>query len=477
LGKEIERLVERIAEWLVISYNKDDWKIRSMTHIASFPKGFVWGAATASYQIEGAWQADGKGESIWDRFCHTPGKIEQSDTGDLACDHYHRWREDVAILKEMGVNAYRFSIAWPRLLPAGRGAVNPAGISFYDRLVDALLEAGITPFITLYHWDLPQALQEMGGWPERSITAAFCEYAELASRSLGDRVKHWVTLNEPYVSALLGYYEGVHAPGIQDRVQALAAAHHLLLAHGQAVLLIRANSPGADVGIVLNIHPQTPASTSPSDQAAANQMDGIINRWFLDPLSAKGYPEDIVRYYQTGLPFIKPGDMETIAEPLDFLGINYYSRAIARSTSIPENENLPVAVFPGEKTAMGWEVYPQGIYELLRRIQAEYGFPAYYITENGAAYPDVLDEEGQVCDPDRIAYINGHLACLHQAVQENIPLRGYFAWSFMDNFEWAYGYTKRFGLVYVDYATQKRIPKQSAGWYRAVIRQNGIQIE
>ncbi len=445
-----------------------------MEEFLTFPKNFAWGAATAAYQIEGAWQAEGKGESIWDRFCHTPGKIEQGHTGDIACDHYSRWREDVALLKELGVNSYRFSIAWPRILPAGRGAVNPAGLAFYDRLVDALLEAGITPYATLYHWDLPQALQDAGGWPSRDLAGAFCEYADQTSRVLGDRVSHWMTFNEPYVSAVLGYYLGIHAPGHTDQAETLAAAHHLLLAHGQAVPILRANVKHAQVGIVLNIHPQTPASDSPADHAEARRMDGIINRWFLDPLAGRGYPADIVGYYETNLPFVKPGDMQTIAAPLESLGINYYSRGIARAQDLPEGKNLPVTVYPGPQTEMGWEVYPQGLTDLLERFHREYDFPLYFVTENGAAYMDMPDAQGEVQDSERLAYIRLHLIALHAAIQAGVPVGGYFAWSFMDNFEWAFGYTKRFGLVYVDFDSQKRTLKRSARWYKQAIAENGV---
>jgi beta-glucosidase len=442
----------------------------------SFPKDFIWGAATAAYQIEGAWDEDGKGESIWDRFCHTLGKIANGDTGDVACDHYHRWREDVALMKELGLHAYRFSISWPRLLPEGRGRVNAAGLDFYSRLVDALLEAAIEPFITLYHWDLPQALQDQGGWPARATAEAFVEYADLVTRKLGDRVKHWITLNEPFVSAIIGYYlEGRHAPGHSDLDEALAAAHHLLLAHGWAVPVIRRNSPGAQVGVALNLSGQTPASPSAADRAAAWQQDGVINRWFLDPLSARGYPEDIVRHYGNPMDFVQAGDLEAIAAPLDFLGVNYYARGVVRSRLVTEAENAPRTVFPNPKrTEMGWEVYPEGLYELLGRLHFDYRFPALYVTENGAAYPDQIGPDGQVDDPLRVAFFKAHLTAAVRAIAAGVPLRGYFAWSLMDNFEWAHGYSKRFGLIYVDYQTQRRVFKTSAQWYRRVIAANSV---
>jgi beta-glucosidase len=440
-----------------------------------FPKGFVWGAATASYQIEGAWDEDGKGESIWDRFSHTPGKVYCGDTGDLACDHFHRWPEDLALMKEIGLIAYRFSTAWPRILPAGRGQVNQAGLDFYSRLVDGLLEAEIEPYLTLYHWDLPQQLQDQGGWPARMVVDAFCEYTDVLSRALGDRVKYWTTLNEPFVSAFVGYEEGRHAPGHSDLHEALAASHHLLLAHGQAVPVIRANVPGAQVGITLNFSPQVPASPSVADRDAANWADGHINRWFLDPLVGRGYPGDMVKGLGDEMDFVQPGDLETISTPIDFLGVNYYTRNIARSKVVSEKENAPVTVHPNdEHTEMGWEVYPDGLYNILGRLHFEYGFPAIYITENGAAYKDQVGPDGLVDDPARLSYIKRHLEKVCQAIDIGVPVKGYFAWSLMDNFEWAFGYSKRFGLIYVDFETQERILKSSAKWYGQVIRENAI---
>jgi beta-glucosidase len=393
----------------------------------------------------------------------------------VASDHYHRWREDVALMKESGLQAYRFSIAWPRLLPEGRERVNQPGLGFYDRLVDALLEAQIEPFVTLYHWDLPQALQDQGGWPARATAEAFVEYADLTSRTLGDRAKHWITLNEPFVSAFVGYLEGRHAPGHSDLDEALAAAHHLLLAHGRAVPVIRRNSPRAQVGIALNLSPNTPASSSAADRAAAWRGDGILNRWFLDPLSARGYPADIVQHYGRPMDFVQPGDMEAIAAPLDFLGVNYYTRHVVRSIEIPEAENAPRTVFLNpERTEMGWEVYPEGLYELLGRLHFDHRFPALYVTENGAAYPDRIGADGQVGDPLRVAYLKAHLSEVARAVAAGVPLRGYFVWSLLDNFEWAHGYSKRFGLIYVDYRTQQRVLKTSAHWYRRVIAANAV---
>lgn len=447
----------------------------SVENRLSFPSDFVWGAATAAYQIEGAWNEDGKSESIWDRFCHTPGRIDNGDTGDVACDHYHRWQEDVRLMKEIGLRAYRFSISWPRVLRDGLGPLNPAGMDFYDRLVDALLEAGIQPWVTLYHWDLPQRLEDEGGWPARSTVDAFCAYADAVSRRLGDRVRHWITFNEPYVSAFVGYEEGRHAPGRRSLGDALAAAHHLLLAHGKSLPVIRANCPDAQVGITLNLAWMEPASPSLADRQAARWKDGRVNRWFLDPLAGRGYPADMLASYQSGAEWLQPGDLEQIAAPVDFLGVNYYFREIIRSHSVPEEQNLPRTVFSNaERTEMGWEVYPEGLYLLLGRLHFEYRFPAIYITENGAAFKDQVGADGQVDDPQRISYLRRHLQQIQRAIACGAPVRGYFAWSLLDNFEWSFGYARRFGLIYTDYATQRRIPKSSARWYAQVIRANAV---
>ena len=441
-----------------------------------FPSDFIWGAATASYQIEGGWNEDGKGESIWDRFAHTPGKIANGDTGDIACDHYHRWREDVALMRDLGLKTYRFSVAWPRILPEGRGRVNQAGLDFYRRLTDELLAAGITPYATLYHWDLPQRLEDQGGWPARATAEAFTEYADVVTRALGDRLNHWITLNEPWVSAIMGYQWGIHAPGQQDLDQALAAAHHLLLSHGWAIPVIRRNSPGCQAGVTFNLSPQYPASDSDADLAAAWQADGTFNRWFLDPVAGRGYPRDIVAHYGRPMDFVRPGDLAAIAAPVDFVGVNYYFRTIIRSQAVPERENAPRELFPNaEKTEMGWEVCAEGLYTLLTRLKADYPFPAYYLTENGAAYPDALGPDGRVDDPKRIANLRDHYLQAARALAEGVPLRGYFVWSVMDNFEWSHGYSKRFGLVYTDYPTQRRIPKASAAWYSRVIAANAVE--
>ena len=442
--------------------------------ILQFPKDFVWGAATASYQIEGAWNEDEKGESIWDRFSHTPGKVQDGDTGDMACDHYHRWEDDLKMIKQLGLKAYRFSTAWPRVLPSGTGTVSEAGLDFYSKLVDGLLKLDIEPYITLYHWDLPQALQDKGGWPARDIVDAFVEYADLVSRVLGDRVKNWITFNEPWVSAFVGYYYGAHAPGHKSQHEALAAAHHLLLSHGNAVPVIRRNSPGSNVGITLNLTPQVPASPSVADRDAANWVDGHINRWFLDPLVGRGYPQDMVNAYGDEMAFVQAGDMETLSVPVDFIGINYYHRSVVRSEKVSEAENAPQTVFSGDVTEMGWEVHPESLYKMLGRLYFDYDFPVIHITENGAAYVDEVSADGEVHDPKRMSYYVRHLEQVHRAIEAGIPVKGYFAWSLMDNFEWAYGYSKRFGLVYVDYQTQQRIMKDSAKWYQAMIEKNGF---
>ena len=456
-----------------------------MSQKHAFPADFVWGAATASFQIEGAWDEDGKGESIWDRFTHTPGKIKDGTTGDVACDHYHRWRDDIALMKDLGLQAYRFSIAWPRVLPTGRGRASQAGLDFYRRLVDGLLEAGIEPYVTLYHWDLPQVLQEEGGWPARATAEAFVEYADVVSRALGDRVKHWITHNEPWCASFLSYQIGEHAPGWQDWPAAIQASHHLLLSHGWAVPVLRRNSPGAEVGITLNVSPGQPASPSAADYTTFRRHDGHMHRWFLDPLYGRQYPADMVADYAAagylppqGMGFVQPGDLAAIAAPTDFLGINYYTRAVLRSPDIPESENLPRTVSPAppsEWTEMGWEVVPKGLFDILMRLHLDYRPARLYVTENGASYSDGPDADGHIRDARRLRYLRDHFAACWRAIDAGVPLAGYFVWSLMDNFEWAFGYTQRFGIVWVDYATQQRIPKDSALWYRDVIAANAVE--
>jgi len=441
-----------------------------------FPPEFVWGVATSSYQIEGATSADGRGPSIWDTFSATPGKVAGGGTGEVACDHYHRWQDDVELMARLGVNAYRFSIAWPRVIPNGTGAVEPRGLDFYERLVDALLERGIAPYATLYHWDLPQPLQDAGGWPNRDTVDAFVAYADAVTARLGDRVAAYATLNEPWCSAFLGYAVGQHAPGLSDHALGLQAAHHLLLAHGSALEVMRANAPATQHGIVLNLTPAYPASDTPEDAAAAHRFDGFFNRWYLDPLLRGHYPEDVWEGYGPLVPEVRDGDLARIAAPIDFLGVNYYSRAIMAhdpSSPWPGFRQLP---FDTPPTDMGWEVYPQGLTDLLVRLQREYTPPPLYITENGAAYPDTVTDRG-VDDPLRVAYFEQHIAALHDALRQGVDLRGYFAWSLMDNFEWQHGYGMRFGLVHVDYETQVRTPKRSANWYAGLIARTRSGLE
>ncbi len=440
-----------------------------------FPSDFLWGVATSAYQIEGAVDADGRGESIWDRFCARPGAIVDGSSGAGACDHYHRYREDVALMSWLGVGAYRFSIAWPRVMPDGRGAVNERGLDFYDRLVDELLAQSVAPVATLYHWDLPQRLEDAGGWPARGTAEAFVAYADAVSRRLGDRVGHWITHNEPWCASTLGYARGVHAPGRKDWPAALAAAHHLLLSHGWAVPVLRANAPRAKVGITLNLTPATPASDSAVDRAASREFDGGFNRWYLDPLHGRGYPPDMLEAHaraghlpaQGDLAFCQAGDLAAIALPTDFLGVNYYTRAIV---SAAHAEGTPAPRPPGPVTDMGWEVYPEGLSPLLQRIHHEYQPSLIYVTENGAAYPTAPGADGRVRDAERVRYLRDHVNAIADARAAGVPVAGYFAWSLMDNFEWAEGYRKRFGLVWVDYATQQRTAKDSALWYRALAR-------
>ena len=447
-----------------------------MTDISTstFPHGFRWGVATASYQIEGAVDEDGRGPSIWDTFCATPGKVDRGDTGEVACDHYHRWQHDLDVMRDLGVNAYRFSIAWPRVIPAGNGPVNEPGLDFYDRLVDGLLERGIEPHATLYHWDLPQALEEAGGWPGRGIVDAFVAYADAVTKRLGDRVRSYATLNEPWCSAFLGYVLGEHAPGRTDRALGLQAAHHLLLAHGSALDVMRTNAPGALHGVVVNLYPVHPASDAPADEAAAQRFDGFFNRWYLDALLKGAYPSDAWQGYGVDAPLVEAGDMAIISRPLDFLGVNYYTRmVVADEPGDPWPAARPVS-FEAERTAMGWEVYPQGLTDLLARLARDYTLPPLLITENGAAYPDVL-ADGTVDDAERISYLRRHIEAVRQALAQGVDVRGYFAWSLLDNFEWARGYSQRFGLVYVDFHSQARLPKRSARWYADFIAQQRAQ--
>ncbi|GLZ04559.1 beta-glucosidase [Actinomadura sp. NBRC 104412] len=442
----------------------------------TLPEGFVWGAATASYQIEGAVNEDGRVPSIWDTFSHTPGKTLNGDTGDVATDHYHRWREDVASMAELGLDAYRFSIAWPRVASGDR-----RGLDFYSRLVDALLENGIAPFVTLYHWDLPQELEDAGGWPERSTAYRFAEYAAQVGRVLGDRVHTWTTLNEPWCSAFLGYAAGVHAPGRTDPAAALAAAHHLNLAHGLASRELRAAAPDAQHSITLNLHHLR------GEPEAVRRVDAVANRVFLDPLTGRGYPSDLLEDTAaiTDWGFVRDGDEKTVAAPLDTLGVNYYSPTLVRlwDGASPRDhadghkqgeaspfvgcDDVEFVEQPGPRTAMGWPVDATGLEELLLRLHRDHPGLPLVITENGAAYRDEPTPDGHVHDTDRIAYFRDHIAAMRRAIEDGgVDVRGYFAWSLLDNFEWAYGYDRRFGLIHVDYATGERRWKDSAHWYR-----------
>ncbi|MDP9796891.1 beta-glucosidase [Catenuloplanes nepalensis] len=450
-----------------------------------FPPDFLWGAATAAYQIEGAATEDGRGRSIWDTFSHTPGRTVNGDHGDVACDHYHRLTDDVRLMAELGLKSYRFSLAWPRIQPAGSGRVNQAGLDFYRRLADELLEAGILPWGTLYHWDLPQQLEDAGGWPARDTAARFADYAQLTVDALGDRITNWTTFNEPWCSSFLGYGSGVHAPGVQDGGASVRAAHHLLLGHGLALQAVRASTPEVNLGITLNLYAMAPASDSAGDADAARRIDGLANRFFLDPVLRGEYPADVVEDLAAVSDFahLQDGDLATVNQPLDFLGINYYSRhvvaaplpgAVAEPSCWPGSETVRFTKRTGVPvTDMDWEIDAPGLVETLRGVAENYPPVPLYVTENGAAFVDKL-VDGEVDDPERVDYFDQHLRACHAAIEAGVPLKGYFAWSLMDNFEWSWGYTKRFGMVHVDYETQTRTPKTSARWYADVIRRNGL---
>jgi beta-glucosidase len=445
----------------------------------SFPPDFLWGAATSSYQIEGALHEDGRGSSIWDVFAAMPGKVYQGQNGEPAADHYHRMPDDVALMAELGLNAYRFSIAWPRILPEGTGTVNQRGLDFYDRLVDTLLARGITPAVTLYHWDLPVPLHERGGWLNRDTAYAFADYAEVVARRLGDRVHWWITHNEPWCAAFLGYGIGVHAPGMQDMSAACAAGHHLLLSHGLALPRLRANVRStAQLGITLNLYPIYPGDDRPETREAMERADDFSNRWFLDPVFQGRYPDGLFAAMGAAEPPIQAGDLETIAAPIDFLGVNYYSRKVVRAlpADAPTSEWAPNGydeiMVPGAvytQMGRGWEIYPAGLTDLLVRLKQDYAPHALAVTENGAAFEDQWNGDGQVSDPQRLHYLRDHLQALGQALAQGVPVRGYFLWSLMDNFEWGEGYSKRFGVVYIDYASQRRIVKDSGHWYAAFL--------
>jgi len=432
------------------------------THV--FPAGFVWGVATSAFQIEGAAAEDGRGPSIWDAFCRVPGAIADHSNGDVACEHYHRWPADLDIVAGLGVDAYRFSVSWPRVRPAGRGAWNEAGLAFYDRLVDGLLQRGVRPYLTLNHWDLPLALQDGGGWANRDTVHCFVEYAQGIAARLGDRVASISTHNEPWVMATLGHETGQFAPGIRDRATAMQAAHHLLLSHGLALQALRADGCRCDLGIVLNLSPVQAASSAPADIAQAQHEDGRLLRWYMDPLFEARYPDDIWAFLGADRPQVEPDDLRQIAQPLDFLGINYYSRSVASASGQWQAAHSGLAL-----TDMGWEIYPQGLTELLLRLHRDYRVPPLFVTENGGAFKDALHGD-RVHDAERTAYIAAHIAAVGEALREGVPMAGYMVWSLLDNFEWASGYEKRFGIVHVDYATQQRTLKDSALWYRDFLK-------
>jgi len=428
--------------------------------LESLPGDFVWGAATSAYQVEGAHDVDGRTPSIWDIFCRLPGAIDGGDTGDVACDHYHRWPEDLDLLAELGVDAYRLSVAWPRVIPDGAGAVNQKGLDFYRALVDGLLARGITPFVTLYHWDLPQVLQDRGGWPVRDTAYAFADYASVVAAALGDRVVNWTTLNEPLCSAWLGHLDGVMAPGIKNITAAVPASVHLHLAHGLGVQAIRSVAVRPpSVGIVNNLSPIDPASDREEDVAAARRGDGHTNRWWLDPIHGRGYPEDMVRTYGVELP-LRGNDLAVISEPLDYLGVNYYKREVLRNDPAAGGPRTAEVRVPGAvETAMGWEVHPRGLEDMLVRVADEYRPPKIYVTENGSAWADRVAADGSIDDVERVSYLEAHIEVTAAACRRGAPVAGYFVWSLLDNFEWAYGYDKRFGLVRVDFDTQQRTVK------------------
>jgi beta-glucosidase len=443
----------------------------AMAEDSTFPADFVWGASTSSYQIEGAVDADGRGKSIWDIFSHTPGRVKGGDTGDVACDHYHRWREDVELLASGGFSAYRFSTAWPRILPAGAGAVEQRGLDFYDRLVDGLVARGVTPWLCLYHWDLPQALQDQGGWLNRDIAENFADYARVVARRLGDRVKHWAMFNEANIHALFGHGMGSHAPGLTGLPNMLAAIHHQNLAQGRALQALRAERAGLYLGTVANISPVRPSSDRDEDRHAAVRFDAFWNGVTLDPLFKGSYPAAAAADFA---PLIVDGDLQTIRQPVDFFGINYYAPAYVADAPQSLFGAWFGAVPAGTRfTAIGWPIDPSGLTETLIRLRDDYGNPDVYVTENGACYDDPLAADGTVHDHDRVEYLRAHVAAARSALAAGVKLRGYLVWSLLDNFEWAEGYSRRFGIVHVDFASQKRTPKASFAFLADTIRKRG----
>ena len=444
----------------------------------SFPDDFMWGAATAAYQIEGAWDEDGKGESVWDTLSHTPGVIKGGDTGDVAIDHYHRYEEDVELMKEMGLQTYRFSLSWPRILPDGIGRINQKGVEFYNNLIDKLISANIEPIITLYHWDYPKALADRGGWFERPSVDWFVEYAEVCFKAFGDRVKQWITFNEPWVDAFAFMYM-VGQPTVEGMTRAVQRSHYYLLAHARTVEMFRNLDMGGEVGITLNLSPVYPATDSEDDRSAAKRYDGFLSRWFLDPAFKGVYPEDMLAYYEQKLGEldIQAQDMDLIkANPSDFLGVNYYSRSIIQASDREPVLELKTVEQRDETWATNGEVFPQGLFDLLVRLDRDYDHPKIYITENGASFGGDEITDGRIRDENRREYLEGHFEAAHRAISEGVNLKRYYVWSLFDNFEWIFGYRRRFGLVYVDYETQERTWKDSAFWYKQVIEQNGFDV-
>lgn len=435
----------------------------------TFPDDFTWGASTSAYQIEGAWNEDGKGESIWDRFSHNPDNIDNRETGDIACDHYNRYEEDVELLEKLGVDSYWFSISWPRILPRGKGEVNEKGLEFYHNLIDCLKSASIEPWICLYHWDLPQSLQEKGGWASREIVEDFENYAEVIGEEFGDKVDKWVVLNEPWVVSTLGYLEGEHAPGIQDFDKFLRASHNIQLAQGKAIEKLRDRTSSSDIGTILNLDPVHTATDSGEDKKAADRMDQFLNRWYLDPLFYGEYPP-LANDWGLSLDQNERG---IVQKDIDFLGVNHYRRQVVTSDSkkflglrhVQRNSNT---------TDMGWEIYPDGLRELLIRLKEDYDDPDFYVTENGAAFDDSVTKNGKIQDNDRIRFLRDYIIGAKKAIDAGASLKGYFVWSLLDNFEWSFGYEKRFGIVKVDFQTQERTPKKSFYWYKNLIEQNGL---
>ncbi len=436
----------------------------------------MWGVATAAYQIEGAWNEDGKGESVWDAYCHNTDIVLNGDTGDVACDHYHRYKEDVAIMKEMGLHSYRFSISWPRVIPEGSGAVNRKGIDFYSKLVDELIGAGIEPIITLYHWDFPKVLSDRGGWKNRESVDWFADYAEVCFKALGDRAKHWITFNEPWVDAYAPVFM-LGKPSIEGMARATGISHHYMLSHAKAIEAYRKLDQGGKIGITLNLAPAYPETESAEDKAAAQRFDGFLNRWFLDPTMKGAYPEDMLAIYREKLdaPDIRAGDMELIKNnPSDFLGVNYYSRNIVKNSEKVPVLGLEIVENRDDTWATNGEVYPQGLYDLLIRLDKDYNHPLLYVTENGASFGGDEIVDGKVNDDRRRDYLAGHFEAAARAISDGIDLQRYYVWSLLDNFEWVFGYSRRFGLIYVDFETRERIWKDSALWYKDVIKNNGF---